>query len=539
MLKTKSKTKTKLLFTLILGVIVLAFACRKDLINGKSLTELDAPMNVEIAKKIFNELKKEKGKFVKVRKANPELSKANIPENYNNRRYALYQKAYLSETDKSTFVEIPIVYNQRYSLTVINPKTFAKTSVSDRQLVFKYSFDRFIAYKDKKTGKISTRMVTYIPGVAYLKKHNYKIKHNQINKLDSDFSGFIEFKEWNGDGIYLLQYENGKKTGYISFKKAIRNKVQTLTAKTKSSSAMSASGCQTYEVEEWGESCIDAGPESEGPEPECTPYLIGIELVTICDPETGDPCIDYGDCETGDPCIDYGDCDEGGEDPQDCAGVAGGSAYIADCGCIGGTTGISECPPAPLDTTRNIVDSCINLAVDKAFAANLTGKMKDIMQNTILNNDQLKLKIRDSAWPDTLNGGYFRVISRTNITGTMVLNAEIVLNTSALSGSAEEYRVAVFFHEALHAYLATLERFTPGYLNNINDHSAMAYDYVDMLKATLQSTFPTLSSSDANALAWEGLHGTPFWALRSPQQQQSILQANQKFREGQMGSKCN
>ncbi|NII29263.1 hypothetical protein HB364_29560 [Pseudoflavitalea sp. X16] len=36
------------------------------------------------------------------------------------------------------------------------------------------------------------------------------------------------------------------------------------------------------------------------------------------------------------------------DDEVDCAGVTNGSAYWASCGCIGGTTGISECPP-PVD----------------------------------------------------------------------------------------------------------------------------------------------------------------------------------------------
>ena len=36
-------------------------------------------------------------------------------------------------------------------------------------------------------------------------------------------------------------------------------------------------------------------------------------------------------------------------DPTDCAGVPNGSAYMADCGCIGGTTGIYECPGENVD----------------------------------------------------------------------------------------------------------------------------------------------------------------------------------------------
>src|SRR5690606_16572127 len=58
----------------------------------------------------------------------------------------------------------------------------------------------------------------------------------------------------------------------------------------------------------------------------------------------GDDC--YTSC---DPDPDPEDPDPDPEDPPepeyyDCAGVLNGSAYTACCGCIGGTTGITECP---------------------------------------------------------------------------------------------------------------------------------------------------------------------------------------------------
>ncbi len=50
-------------------------------------------------------------------------------------------------------------------------------------------------------------------------------------------------------------------------------------------------------------------------------------------------------------CVPWGNNGDGGdnggdEDPEpDCNGDLGGSAYNSDCGCIGGNTGIYECPP--------------------------------------------------------------------------------------------------------------------------------------------------------------------------------------------------
>ncbi|MBB2143933.1 hypothetical protein GM921_00420 [Pedobacter sp. LMG 31464] len=315
----RNQTKTKVLITLILAMTVLVYACRKDLLSSTDPTDPAYRMDVDLARKIYSDLKKEKGALVKPIKTSGgalmSSNKGGVPSNNNNRRYALFQKAYESETEKSTLVEIPIVYNQRYSLTVINPKTVAKTSVTDRQLIFKYSFDRFLVYKDKSTGKISTRMLTYIPSIDYLKKHHNKITHNQINKLDADFSGFIEFKEWDGTGLYLLQYENGKKIRYFSLKKAVSQKASTTLAKTENVDTMSTIGCEPVLIEIWGEACITVGPEEDDQEPKCEPYLVdSYYVIPVCDDEP-DPCIDYGICDTGDPCIDYGDCDYG-DDPD-------------------------------------------------------------------------------------------------------------------------------------------------------------------------------------------------------------------------------
>lgn len=87
---------------------------------------------------------------------------------------------------------------------------------------------------------------------------------------------------------------------------------------------------------------------------------------------------------TDDP--EYPDEPIGSGDPVvDCAGVTGGSAHIAECGCIGGTTGIEECPPictvsailspiAPtvlpgsnIDLTATITTSGVVSITDKRF----------------------------------------------------------------------------------------------------------------------------------------------------------------------------
>ncbi len=95
------------------------------------------------------------------------------------------------------------------------------------------------------------------------------------------------------------------------------------------------------------------------------------ETVWVDDPvEPEDP--------PNDPCLDESGfyiCDPENPDPGvpiiDCAGVEGGSAYMADCGCIGGTTGITACPTKPTDS------------VIKKFCDNLTAAQKTIIENAV------------------------------------------------------------------------------------------------------------------------------------------------------------
>ena len=44
---------------------------------------------------------------------------------------------------------------------------------------------------------------------------------------------------------------------------------------------------------------------------------------------------------------------------KDCAGVINGTAYLDSCGCIGGTTGRTQCPP-PCNNFANRVNSVLN-----------------------------------------------------------------------------------------------------------------------------------------------------------------------------------
>ncbi|OOV19567.1 hypothetical protein [Flavobacterium sp. LM4] len=94
---------------------------------------------------------------------------------------------------------------------------------------------------------------------------------------------------------------------------------------------------------------------------------LGLEEVVICNEPDQITVDDYGSYTMTETCvwsnkdgIDTNDCEwncssvrseneppDDNDDKPDCTGEIGGSAYLASCGCIGGSTGIESCDSDP------------------------------------------------------------------------------------------------------------------------------------------------------------------------------------------------
>ncbi len=111
----------------------------------------------------------------------------------------------------------------------------------------------------------------------------------------------------------------------------------------------------------------------------------------------------------------------------------------------------------------------------------------------------------------------------------------IDLNINILSNAAKEYIAATMFHESIHAYLAANSRMSD------LDHQVMAELYISKMVNGIQELYPSISSRDAEALAWGGLQETPAWtSLQSsnPMEANRILQINTNYRNGNLGNNC-
>lgn len=140
-----------------------------------------------------------------------------------NRKHIPFEKGYWTQTRKSTVMEFPVVYNQRFSKIIYDEKNPLTEEM--KKEIFRASFDRLVIMKDKVTGAMNHRLISFIPDIDYLRSKKNDISHNHINKLDADFSGYLVYKNWEDDrSLYYLRYENGKRTRYQPLRANSRDK---------------------------------------------------------------------------------------------------------------------------------------------------------------------------------------------------------------------------------------------------------------------------------------------------------------------------
>lgn len=292
------KKKSILVYSgfMLLFIIAVFFSCERAAISIDSnkselqVNDPSVPLNVELAEKYYKTLRANDGNKVAIKNT------TTLSDNRPNRKYLIFKKAYTSSTSKATFVEVPLFYNKRPSNIIGTKEQFPKQAEANRILTS--SFDRLIIYKDKKTGKIDQRIVTYIPDRSYLERHNNDASHNYINQLDPDFSGMLIYKSWDGKALFAFKISHGKRVKTFSL-----NRTST---KKKSGNSTMTMTCETFFNATYEQTCYYTDPE--GTNEVCSDWVL----------------IDYYEWEechedlTGDDCVDYGICDpEPVPDPDD------------------------------------------------------------------------------------------------------------------------------------------------------------------------------------------------------------------------------
>lgn len=280
----------------ILSLIVF-FACRKTdyssaASKNKAITDPSVSLDIPLAKRFYKLLRTEQGIDVGI--AHVPVVNSQLP----NTKHPIWQRAVTGETSVAWFVEVPLFYNQRPA-TFVAPKE-GKLDAATRLKLLNASFDRLVIFKNKKTGQVDSRIVTYMPDIDYLNRHGKDISNNGINRMDKDFSGALIYRKWDGNMLFARKMVDGR----IAKKFTAVNKLNKVN-KPKAGNAREV--CDAYCTWSYEQTCYTT-ISGEFITEECGDWVL---VDTYCweecyddgsdDGGTGDPCIDYGDCGTPDP----------------------------------------------------------------------------------------------------------------------------------------------------------------------------------------------------------------------------------------------
>lgn len=287
----------------------------------------------------------------------------------------------------------------------------------------------------------------------------------------------------------------------------------------------------------------DCGEWTDSGQEECTPIECPGDPEDPwedCWPHCDDPCYDangYYICEPEDP--DPGDPNE----PYvDCAGVENGTAYIGDCGCMGGTTGIWECEKLEIKDSLDSFE-CAKSLINPIF--DLKNSIADLL-NEQFNDPDIDYEIYFRAQEPGVGrmsdstDGYWNNNNNSGTAHTITLNADMLRKAS------KEYILVTMYHEALHAYVYSLKQSlgsqfsilypevsevymggTPKYLGT----HAQFGDFVTGLADAIQSFNPNISRYDAEVMAKTGI-------LNPSNTSQVDKIINEKYRNGELGTDC-
>lgn len=367
-----------------------------------------------------------------------------------------------------SFVEVPI----KTEITNVNLYGAEQYNENENATRVAYSYSTLLIYKDSSNNNANSYIVTYLPSIEYIQNHNRPIGRNRIADLSNEFSGFIEYKNLDGDPKQVFTIEKGNITSTMILSNT--SPIQTKTSSNSKSLAAAAASCQTVCIPIIQTVCVGPGG-GQGPRDKdqiCTTTQIGNNCNTICN---GGP--------TGPP-----------------PGGGGGNT--------GGGTGGSNNP----DIKNQAQNPCLKATVDQLLnSQNIEGTMAEILNN-FLDKNEVNLTIQEGI----TQGNKVAHLSDNKLTKFMdpnhnitkrVYSATITIDQSLLPTISKEGVATALIHEVLHAYL---DYNSISFDQAAAQHNYIAANYIATMAAFLQNKYG-VPANDAVALAWGGLAETKLY----------------------------
>ncbi len=258
-----------------------------------------------------------------------------------------------------------------------------------------------------------------------------------------------------------------------------------------------------------------------------------------------------------------------------CGYVRNGSGLLSACGEDGqsGTSGTSD----PFDyiiyfggsggvnsnliANKNIIDSLRGYpCAQKVLASmsSLNSIVNNLLREVFSVNADVNITFKaDGNLPADQDGELTNKQSLGTYWGTGWGEFTILLNKNILNNATEEYLLATYIHEALHAYMFyqksnlsatdfnTSFPIYGSYNGNDPQHNSMAATFFTSMENALKTYNPNLDSASAKAFVWAGLYKTDLWKIQSDtiilrQKNMADRNVNDTISYGHYhGTKCN
>ena len=343
-----------------------------------------------------------------------------------------------------------------YEIALINPENIfvASTAVNVKNIdKFKEkSLLKLIVIENKESHKFSAAIMEF----AAFEANNLSLSQLRYKNYRT-FSGAVNFYKINGqlangwiykEGKLMAKTESGLNLGLSNINTVSGGKGKLMLADAGSLA------CGTRSVAHWRKVCFTIG-EVDG-----WGYS-GSGTTTSCRWEVYHTteaiyCQALESVEDAFGGFEGGGSIGGGE--VDCAGVPNGTAYQTDCGCIGGSTGITVCPlEIKADSLQKYFPCMVKEVLDKLLANQTYGKLIQPFQSIKLPNGSAitipglpNLTFGFSSQPYGGSSGDYMLGNTKQIGSTA--SSTIEFNSAAINNASKLFLQITAIHEVAHAY---------------------------------------------------------------------------------------
>lgn len=193
------KIRLLLLIFLLVGIF---YACRKNSASRQeSQVTSPATFTIALAKSYLDSSLHSTSNSLK-------LASIDSSRNANPTGFVYWKKARELKAQQFGVVEIPLITTNM--LITLHDIPADSVKVKPDITVARATFARLIIYKDNTTKKINKEILIYQPDKSYLQRHSQDASGNWLDKMAPDFSGYIEYRRYDGTRKYILRMVNGK-----------------------------------------------------------------------------------------------------------------------------------------------------------------------------------------------------------------------------------------------------------------------------------------------------------------------------------------